>query len=121
MGMVMGKVKENGERSVNNEIEVVMQERQVGRRSSVYLPVILVVKTGHKMWECPNNRVARIITPNPRKTPKIDGKIGDKQCKMTIDTGAQLTVVKPAMVNVEDYTGRCMVIEDYKGKQEKVK
>ena len=73
------------------------------------------------MWECPNNRVARIITPKPRKIPKIDGMIGDKQCKMTIDTGAQVTVVKPAMVDVENYTGRCMVIEDYKGKQEKVK
>ena len=39
---------------------------------------------------------------------------------MTIDIGAELAVVKPAMVDVENYTGRGMVSEVYEGKQEKV-
>ena len=46
---------------------------------------------------------------------KVDGKIGVDQCSMTIDTGAQQTVVRADLVEDHEYTGETIRLMGYNG------
>ena len=61
---------------------------------------------GHKRSECPK-KVLRIITPKQEKDLFITGKVGKHTTHlMKVDTGAQVTVVHPKLINDEQYTGK---------------
>ena len=61
---------------------------------------------GHKRSECPK-KVLRIITPKQEKDLFITGKVGKHTTHlMKVDTGAQVTVVHPKLINDDQYTGK---------------
>ena len=82
-------------------VEVAIPQPQTGGRMALGFPLVLHVKRGHKPPECPN-KVGRIITPGKHEPFSIEGKIGKQSCSMTINTGAQLIVVKAGLVESED-------------------
>lgn len=71
-------------------------------------------KKGHKRPDCPN-RVGRVITPTRKESLKVDGRIGGHDCSMTIDTGAQQTVVHASLVEDHEYTGETIRLMGYNG------
>ena len=46
-----------------------------------------------------------MINPKRQEALKVEGKVGVHECDMTIDTGAQQTVVRAGLVVDEEYTG----------------
>ena len=71
-------------------------------------------KKGHKRPECPN-KVARVVSPVRRASLRVDGCVGEHECQMTIDTGAQKTVVKADLVKPEEYTGKSIRLLGFDG------
>ena len=62
-------------------------------------------KKGHKRPECPDHRIGRVVSPVRQAALRVDGHVGEHECQMTIDTGAQKTVVKADLVKPEEYIG----------------
>ena len=61
---------------------------------------------GHKRSEC-RKKVLRIITPKQENDLFITGKVGKHTTHlMKVDTGAQVTVVHPKLINDDQYTGK---------------
>lgn len=71
-------------------------------------------KKGHKRPECPN-QVGRVVSPVRQASLRVDGRVGIHECQMTIDTGAQKTVVKADMVKPEEYTGNSIRLVGFDG------
>ena len=46
-------------------------------------------KKGHKRPECPDHRIGRVVSPVRQAALRVDGHVGEHECQMTIDTGAQ--------------------------------
>ena len=59
---------------------------------------------GHKQFECPK-RIRRVVSPKRRGSPMVVGKVWKKECEMTIDSGAQLTLVRE---DRKEYTGETL-------------
>ena len=79
------------------------------RQDGVWIPTCYKCgKKGHKRPECPS-WVGRIITPTRKESLKVDGKIGS----MTIDTGAQQTVVRADLVEDHEYTRETIRLMGY--------
>ena len=69
---------------------------------------------GHKRAECPN-KVASIKKEGKPKCRTLQGKVGTNPCTMTLDSGADHTVVRADLVAEADYTGRSSRVETIMG------
>ena len=69
---------------------------------------------GHKRAECPN-KVASVKREGKPKCRTLEGKVGTSPCTMTLDSGADHTVVRADLVAETDYTGRSSRVGDYYG------
>ena len=68
---------------------------------------------GHKANECPKKKkngqkykqiqVRKVMTPSPLNPKILTGKVGSAQCKMLLDTGANVTVVSDRLVKNDQY------------------
>ena len=73
---------------------------------------------GHKRPECPdkiektNARVGKNIRSKART---LLGKVGTNSCSMTLDSGADHTVVRADLITEADYTGQSSRVGDYYG------
>ena len=59
--------------------------------------------------------MARVVSPVRRASLRVDGCVGEHECQMTIDTGAQKTVVKADLVKPEEYTGKSIRLLGFDG------
>lgn len=91
------------------------KERSYKRDGSTYLPTCheCGVK-GHIRPECPN-RVASVKNAGHSKGRILLGRIGVNPCTMTLDSGADNTVVRADLVAEADYTGNSIRVGDYYG------
>ena len=69
---------------------------------------------GHKRPECPN-RVLSVRNPGHTKGKILHGTVGVNPCIMTLDSGADHTVVRADLVTEAEYTGRSCRVGDYFG------
>ena len=69
---------------------------------------------GHKRPECPN-RVLSVRNPGHPKGKILHGTVGVNPCIMTLDSGADHTVVRADLVTDAEYTGRSVRVGDYFG------
>ena len=69
---------------------------------------------GHKRPECPN-RVLSVRNPGHTKGKILYGTVGVNPCIMTLDSGADHTVVRADLVTEAEYTGRSCRVGDYFG------
>ena len=69
---------------------------------------------GHKRPECPN-RVLSVRNPGHPKGKILHGTVGVNPCIMTLDSGADHTVVRADLVTDAEYTGRSCRVGDYFG------
>ena len=72
-------------------------------------------KRGHKKFECPN-KVARVTSPGRTGSPKVQGRVGNVECELTIDSGALVTMVRADLVQEEDYTGERVTLRSVCGR-----
>lgn len=70
-------------------------------------------KKGHKRPDCP--MVRQVVSPDRQISLKVDGQVGEHQCQMTIDTGAQKSVVNADLVKSEEYTGNTIRLMGFNG------
>ena len=70
---------------------------------------------GHKQFECPKC-IRRVVSPKRRGPPMVVGKVGKKECEVTIDSGAQLTLVREDLVDRKEYTGETLNLMSVCGK-----
>ena len=61
-------------------------------------------KPGHKRPYCPQN-VNRVASYNKINLLSLQGAVGNNKCILTLDSGAQITVVNGSLVNNDEYTG----------------
>ena len=69
---------------------------------------------GHRKSECPE-KVARVIEKGSPKSKILKGTIGKTPCELTLDTGADCTVVREDLVSHHEYTGKTSTVGDYFG------
>ena len=69
---------------------------------------------GHKRAECPE-KVASVRKSGHYKSRTLPGKIGENPCTMTLDSGADYTVVRADLITEADYTGKSSRVGDYYG------
>lgn len=91
------------------------EERSYKRDASHFVPTChgCGVK-GHIKPECPN-KVASVRNSGHSKGRTLQGKIGVNPCRMTLDSGADHTVVRADLITETDYTGRSSRVGDYYG------
>ena len=70
-------------------------------------------KKGHKRPDCP--LVRRVLSPDRQVSLKVEGRVDEHECQMTIDTGAQKTVVNADLVKSEEYTGNSIRLLGFNG------
>ena len=70
-------------------------------------------KKGHKRPDCP--QVRRVVSPDRQTSLRVEGRVGEHGCQMTIDTGAQKTVVNADLVKSEEYTGGSIRLLGFNG------
>ena len=61
-------------------------------------------KPGNKRPYCPQ-KVNRVATYNKINLLSLEGAVGNNKCMLTLDSGAQITVVNGSLVNDDKYTG----------------
>ena len=59
---------------------------------------------GHKRPNCPH-KVNMVTTFNKVTLLSLEGAIGNHKCMLTLDSGAQITVVNKSLVTEDEYTG----------------
>ena len=69
---------------------------------------------GHKRPECPE-KVASIRRSGQSRCKVVQGRVGTKPCKMTLDSAADQTVVRADLVKQPDYIGESSRVSDYYG------
>ena len=69
---------------------------------------------GHKRPECPN-RIGSIRKFGHFKGRVLQGTVGGNPCTMTLDSGADHTVVRADLITESNYTGRSCRVGDYYG------
>lgn len=69
---------------------------------------------GHKRPDCPE-RVASVRNPTHTKSKILYGTVGVNPCTLTLDSGADHTVVRSDLITESDYTGRSVRVGDYYG------
>ena len=73
---------------------------------------------GHKRSECPDKSDktnARVGKNSRSKARKLQGRVGTNSCSMSLDSGADHTVVRADLITEGDYTGRSSRVGDYYG------
>ena len=74
---------------------------------------------GHRKSECPE-KVARVVEKGSPKSKILKGTIGKTPCELTLDSGADRTVVREDLVSHHEYTGKTSTVGDYFGYWRKV-
>ena len=73
-------------------------------------------KRGHKVFECPEKKsegqtkVKRIVTPSVIAPKYINGRVGEHECRMLLDSGADKSVVHPSVVSPDEWLGKTMKV-----------
>ena len=65
----------------------------------------------HRHWECPDN-IASVKKPGQSKRRILQGDVGVHPCRMTLDSGADHTVVRADLISESDYTGRSSCLKN---------
>ena len=109
----------NGRKNFSNKDtrqEVKVKDDRTYKRDNSDRPIVCFgcgIK-GHKRSECPE-KVARVNDPGSTGSKILSGTIGKMDCEMTLDSGADRTVVRADLVDESDYTGRTNRVGDYFG------
>ena len=92
------------------------EERSYKRDPPTFIPTChgCGVK-GHIRPECPNKAACSVRNAGHSRGRTVPGRVGDNPCMMTLDSGADHTVVRADLVTDADYTGRCSRVGDYYG------
>ena len=72
-------------------------------------------KKGHKRPDCPN-RVRQVSRPMRERSLRVFGHVGQHECQMVIDSGAQATVVDSDLVKPDEYTGKVITLLGFDGR-----
>ena len=90
------------------------QNRDRAQRRALVM-CYLCKKIGHKQWDCPERKVARVGSQSSRGLFQLPGQVNLKQFCITLDTGAEHSVVKSSLIDAKYFTGSFAKVKAFNG------